>query len=80
MKSKIIITYSYTIFCNECGKVVATEAIPNKNNYKSVEFDLTGYTCLGCSNADNFNVDKSEVKRLVLPELEETKDEIPSFA
>ena len=63
MTQKIIFNFSYNIFCNNCGKLIVSNVLPIYYGDNYAEFDISSYVC-GCSNNSDFNVAKSEIKRL----------------
>ena len=75
MNNKIIFHYNYNVYCMDCGNVVQTNVIPINYDGNYTEFSLDGFTC-NCGNAENFNIGKSEIKRLVVPDLPEPVEAI----
>ncbi len=78
MKQKIVLHFTYTIFCGNCGEVVMNNVIPSTFSQTHAEFPLESYTCNQCGNKENFNVAKSEFKRLMIlpePNLDDKKEE-----
>ncbi len=63
MGQRIIFNYNYTVFCNECGAIISNNTEPTVHSGIFAEFPINGYTC-SCGNVSNFNISKSEIKRL----------------
>jgi len=80
MLQKIVVNYSYTLFCMDCGKVVQLDIKPINYDGNSVEFSLDNNLCSQCGNKENFNVASSDVKRLiVMPDVVINNDKKAPF-
>lgn len=66
---KIILHSTFTLFCTCCGAVVISDINPTKMpDTKTAIFLLTDGSCIcpKCSNNSEFNITRSEIKRLLI--------------
>ena len=64
---KIILHSVFNLFCTCCGEVIVPHIKPlNFPNANTCEFVLTGIRCGNCGNESDFNVTRSEIKRLLI--------------
>ena len=68
MTQRIIFNFNYSLFCNQCGALIQSDITPSPFGDKSAEFLIDGKSCSACGNIADFNVARSEIKRLKIDE------------
>ena len=65
-EQKIVFNSTFTLFCTGCGAVINSNLIPNEYGSNFVAFLLSNKKCPNCGNDSEFNIARSEIKRLLI--------------